>query len=82
MSTGTADGMGAPLARPSVPKRLGTILADLPWLVPSQRCTRKPEKQYAVIKRCSPGPYLELFAHRRRPGWAVWGNEINCEVAL
>lgn len=24
-----------------------------------------------------PGPYLELFARRPRPGWQVWGNEVD-----
>jgi hypothetical protein len=41
----------------------------------------KPE-QYAIIERCSPGPYLELFARRRRPGWQVWGNEVDSDVQL
>jgi hypothetical protein len=31
---------------------------------------------------CSLGPYLELFARRKRPGWDVWGNEVTCDVAL
>lgn len=37
--------------------------------------SHKPEEQYALIERVSPGPYLELFA-RRRPlsdsDWSVW----------
>ena len=37
--------------------------------------SRKPDEQYAVIEACSPGPYLELFARGRRPGWASWGDE-------
>ena len=53
------------------------------WLyAPVQEHSHKPEEQYAVIERCSPGPYLELFARRKRPGWAVWGNEGDCDVAL
>jgi N6-adenosine-specific RNA methylase IME4 len=47
-----------------------------------QEHSHKPEEQYAIIERCSPGPYLELFARRRQPGWDVWGNEIACDVAL
>ena len=43
---------------------------------PVQNHSHKPEEQYAVIERVSPGPYLELFARRRQPGWAAWGNEI------
>lgn len=53
------------------------------WLyAPMQEHSHKPEEQYAVIERCSPGPYLELFARRRRPGWHTWGNEVHCDVAL
>jgi N6-adenosine-specific RNA methylase IME4 len=35
----------------------------------------KPEEQYGLIESCSPGPYLELFARRKRPGWACWGDQ-------
>ena len=53
------------------------------WLfAPKQDHSHKPEEQYAVIERCSPGPYLELFARRQRPGWQVWGNEIASDVEL
>lgn len=52
------------------------------FIAPRQEHSHKPEEQYAIIQRCSPGPYLELFARRRQPGWDVWGNEITCDVAL
>jgi len=53
------------------------------WLfAPKQDHSHKPEEQYAVIERCSPGPYLELFARRKRPGWQVWGNEVVSDVEL
>jgi N6-adenosine-specific RNA methylase IME4 len=53
------------------------------WLyAPKQEHSHKPEEQYAVIERCSPGPYLELFARRVRPGWQVWGNEVASDVKL
>jgi len=53
------------------------------WLfAPKQDHSHKPEEQYAVIERCSPGPYLELFARRRRPGWLVWGNEVASDIVL
>ena len=35
----------------------------------------KPDEQYRVIESCSPAPYLELFARRRRPGWTFWGDQ-------
>jgi len=37
--------------------------------------SRKPEEIYDLIERCSPGPYIELFARHPRSGWAQWGNE-------
>ncbi len=53
------------------------------WLfAPRQAHSHKPEEQYAVIERCSPGPYLELFARRKRPGWHAWGNEVASDVTV
>ena len=47
--------------------------------------SRKPEEQFAIIERVSPGPYLELFARRRPPSnaaWSVWGDQIDSEIKL
>lgn len=53
------------------------------WLfAPQQEHSHKPEEQYAVIERLSHGPYLELFARRRQPGWDVWGNEIESDIII
>lgn len=52
------------------------------FYAPLQEHSHKPEEQYAIIERCSPGPYLELFARRPRPGWHVWGNEVQSDVTL
>jgi len=38
--------------------------------------SRKPEECSELIERASPGPYVELFARRVRPGWACWGDEV------
>jgi N6-adenosine-specific RNA methylase IME4 len=38
--------------------------------------SRKPDELYDIVERCSPGPYLELFARYPRAGWAVWGDEV------
>ncbi len=40
--------------------------------------SRKPEELYDIIERCSPGPYLELFARQRHEGWIAWGDEADC----
>ena len=53
------------------------------WLfAPLQDHSHKPEEQYAIIERLSSGPYLELFARRRQPGWDVWGNEIDADIII
>jgi hypothetical protein len=38
--------------------------------------SRKPDELYEIIEKCSPGPYLELFARCQRRAWDQWGNEI------
>ena len=38
--------------------------------------SRKPDELYDIIERCSPGPYLELFARHSREGWIQWGDEL------
>jgi N6-adenosine-specific RNA methylase IME4 len=42
-----------------------------------QEHSRKPDELYGIIERCSPGPFLELFARGSRPGWAAWGNQAD-----
>lgn len=40
-----------------------------------QEHSRKPLLVYDLVEKCSPGPYLELFARGARDGWAQWGDE-------
>lgn len=42
-----------------------------------QEHSRKPDELYDLIERCSPGPYLEMFARGVRPGWTSWGDQAN-----
>lgn len=39
--------------------------------------SRKPDEQYDLIERCSPGPFLELFARGPRAGWSGWGDQAD-----
>ena len=41
-----------------------------------QEHSRKPETAHKIIRQCSPGPYLELFAREKVPGWTQWGNQL------
>lgn len=49
---------------------------------PRTRHSQKPDASYDLIEANSPGPYLELFARRRRMGWDAWGNEVDSDVTM
>lgn len=42
---------------------------------PRSAHSEKPAASYELIEQVSLGPYLELFARRRRLGWDGWGHE-------
>lgn len=42
----------------------------------------KPDDFFALVERASPGPYLEMFARKTRPGWSAWGDEVENAVAI
>jgi N6-adenosine-specific RNA methylase IME4 len=44
---------------------------------PRREHSRKPEEVYERIEALCEGPYLELFARARRPGWDVWGTDTD-----
>ena len=46
------------------------------------RHSAKPEAFQTVVESVSPGPYLEMFARRKRPGWQSWGNEVTSDVIV
>lgn len=46
-------------------------------VAPRGRHSEKPLEAMNRIERLVPGPYLELFARRRRKGWTSWGDEID-----
>jgi len=39
--------------------------------------SKKPPTIYEIAQSCSPGPYLELFARDRVPGWHQWGDQVD-----
>lgn len=41
--------------------------------------SRKPDEIIPIIERCSPGPFIELFARGNRGGWAMWGNQASSD---
>ncbi len=42
--------------------------------------SRKPDSVYPSIERLCSGPYIELFARQRQPGWDAWGLEANTGI--
>ncbi len=44
---------------------------------PRREHSRKPDEQYDRIETLFDGPYVELFARRRRAGWSAWGDETD-----
>jgi len=43
----------------------------------TSRHSTKPEDFFTLVESVSPGPYLEMYARQRRPGWSSWGNELD-----
>lgn len=46
------------------------------WSWPRGPHSVKPPGFQTLVEEYSPGPYLEMFARRKRDGWDVWGNEV------
>lgn len=49
---------------------------------PALKHSRKPDISYELIESVSASPRVEIFARRPRPGWDVWGNEVESTIAL
>lgn len=53
-------------------KQFSTVIMAKPL-----RHSEKPAQAYELIERVSFAPSLEIFARKTRPGWDVWGNEVD-----
>jgi len=79
LSTGYWSRNGAELclmASTGAPTRLDKGVPQVLHAIPNEH-SRKPEEVADRIERLVPGPYCELFARRRRPGWTCWGKELD-----
>lgn len=58
------------------PRRLA---ADVPSVLfaPRGAHSAKPDAFYDAVERLAPGPYVSLFARRRRRGWTCYGDEVD-----
>lgn len=65
------------------PRRKGSASQVIPTtetegiVAPMGRHSRKPEAVQDRIELVFDGPYLEVFARRRRPGWTCIGGELD-----
>jgi N6-adenosine-specific RNA methylase IME4 len=64
------------LATRGKPKRLNADVRQ-GIIAPRREHSRKPDGVHQRIERLVAGPYLELFARQKRPGWTVWGNQTD-----
>lgn len=64
------------LATRGKPKRLAADVRQA-IIEPRREHSRKPDCVHERIERLVAGPYLELFARARRPGWDAWGDEVD-----
>ena len=46
------------------------------------RHSEKPDYVHDLIESYTPGPYLELFARRPRPGWDCWGDQLEEDACV
>lgn len=64
------------LATRGRPRRIGRDVLEL-IDSPRREHSRKPDEFYSRTERLLPGPYLDVFARERRPGWEAWGFEAD-----
>lgn len=43
---------------------------------PVGRHSEKPSAFYSLVEQLLPGPYIETFARRHRPGWTCFGDQL------
>lgn len=60
-------------------KLIGKCVRPTAYLSPRLPHSVKPEWFYELVEEQSPGPYLEMFARRKRRGWYSWGNQIDSD---
>jgi len=46
-------------------------------LAPRREHSRKPDEFYCRVEMYCDGPFVDLFARERRPGWDVYGDEVD-----
>lgn len=68
------------IAKRGHPKILNRSIPSV-FDAPRGEHSTKPEAFFDLVERLAPGPYVELFARRRRPGWHCFGDELPADPA-
>lgn len=55
----------------------GKVIVNLPLVGYATVYSEKTDEFFSLVEQVSPGPRLEMFARRERPGWNVWGDEVD-----
>jgi len=63
------------LGRRGRPQRLSKSVREL-MVAPRRKHSEKPQESFRRIEAYCPGPRVELFSRRTRPGWTTWGAEV------
>jgi N6-adenosine-specific RNA methylase IME4 len=64
------------IAKRGRPTRNSPLNVPSVFFAPRGEHSAKPDAFYALVERFAPGPYVELFARRRRAGWDCYGDEL------
>jgi hypothetical protein len=67
------------LATRGRPQRLLRSVRQLIF-APRRLHSQKPDETCERIEALVSGPYLEMFARERRPGWDCWGSEVDSGI--
>jgi N6-adenosine-specific RNA methylase IME4 len=68
------------LGRRGKPRRNAKDVREL-IIARRRQHSRKPDEVYRRIERFCDGPYVELFARQRWPGWLAWGDQVDSFTA-
>lgn len=70
------------LATKGFPKRVSASVHQV-IISHIENHSKKPEEaRRRIVKLIGDLPRIELFARQRVPGWDVWGNEVDSDIAL
>lgn len=70
------------LATRGSPKRVSASVHQV-VLSPIEEHSKKPDEvRSRIVALMGDLPRIELFARQKTAGWDVWGNEVQCDVAL